>query len=130
MIKLAQPSKLEMQVLSLLWEHGPLTARAVLEKLGDEKPRAYTTVLSVLQVMEKKGLVGHVTEGNRHVYTPKVKEKAVVAPLLQNLVRTIFGGRPSRAMQHLLDNSEVSPEELAEMRAMLDQHKTQSRKGK
>ena len=50
MIKTAQPSKLEMQVLSLLWEHGPLTARAVLEKLSDEKPRAYTTVLSVLQV--------------------------------------------------------------------------------
>ena len=130
MIKRAQPSKLEMQVLSLLWEHGPLTARAVLEKLPDEKPRAYTTVLSVLQVMERKGLVGHVAEGNRHVYTAKVKEKSVVAPLLQNLVRTIFGGRPSRAMQHLLDNSHVSAEELAEMRAMLDQYKTESRKGK
>lgn len=130
MTKPIQPSKLEMQILSLLWEHGPLSARAVLERMPDEKPRAYTTVLSVLQVMEKKGLVTHDTEGNRHVYSPKVKEQAVITPLLKNLVKTIFGGRPSRAMQHLLDTSDVSPDELAEMRALLDQYKTKSHRGK
>src|SRR5262245_11975926 len=101
-----------MQVLSVLWEHGPLTARTVLERMPDAKPRAYTTILSVLQVMEKKGLVNHETEGNRHVYIPRVKPRAIVGPLLDGLVKTIFGGRPSRIMQHLLEASEVTDQEL------------------
>lgn len=122
MSKSVQPSNLEMQVLSLLWQHGPLTARAVLEKMPDAKPRAYTTILTVLQVMEKKGLVTHETEGNRHVYLPAVKQRAVLGPMLKGLVKTVFGGRPATAMQHLLETSEVTPDEIAQMRQLLDQY--------
>ncbi len=121
-MKSAQPSNLEMQVLSVLWKHGPLTARAVLERMPDGKQRAYTTVLSVLQVMEKKGLVKHEEDGNRHIYAPRVKQKAVVKPLLSGLIKTLFGGRPTAAMQHLLDASEVTPADLAEMRKLLDNY--------
>lgn len=121
-MKSAQPSNLEMQVLSVLWKHGPLTARAVLERMPDGKQRAYTTVLSVLQVMEKKGLVQHEEDGNRHIYAPRVKQKAVVKPLLSGLIKTLFGGRPTAAMQHLLDASEVTPADLAEMRKLLDNY--------
>ena len=112
----SQPSNLEIQVLSLLWEHGPLSARAVLDRMPDGKPRAYTTILSVLQVMEKKGLVKHAEAGNRHVYAPRVQRQNVLRPLLNGLVKTIFGGRPAAAMQHLLDASELNAAELAEMR--------------
>lgn len=124
-MKLNPPSNLEMQVLALLWEHGPLSARTVLERMPDAKPRAYTTILSVLQVMEKKGYVTHETDGNRHVYAPKVKQRAVVGPLLSGLVKTIFGGRPSNAMQQLLEASEVTEEDLTEMRSLLAKYKKQ-----
>lgn len=129
-MKKAPPSNLEMQVLSLLWEHGPLSARAVLEKMPDGKQRAYTTVLSVMQVMEKKGLVAHEVDGNRHVYAPKVKQQAVVKPLLSGLIKTIFGGRPTAAMQHLLEASEVSAEDLREMRTLLDNYAPAKGEGK
>ena len=122
-MKFAQPSKLEMQVLSVLWNQGPSTARAVLEAMPDGKQRAYTTVLSVLQVMEKKGLVSHEAEGNRHVYAPKVKEQAVVGSMLKSMVKTIFGGSAANAMQHLLKTTDVSENEIAEMRALLDNYK-------
>ena len=122
-MKLTQPSNLEMQVLSVLWEHGPLTARTVLERMPDAKPRAYTTILSVLQVMEKKGLVTHEADGNRHVYAPSVKQRAVIGPLLKGLVKTIFGGRPSSAMQHLLEASDVTEQDLVEMRSLLAKYK-------
>ena len=56
-MKSVKPSDLEMQVLSVLWERGPSTAREVLEAMPDGKKRAYTSVLSVMQVMEKKGLL-------------------------------------------------------------------------
>lgn len=124
-----QPSRLELQVLSLLWEHGALPARTVLEKLPDAKPRAYTTVLSVLQVMEKKGLVRHESEGNRHLYRAAVKQRSVVGPFLRGVVKTIFGGKASTAMQHLLETTDVSEEELAEMKALLENYNKEG-KGK
>lgn len=122
MMKKAQPSNLEMQVLSVLWARGPLGARQVLEELPDKKERAYTTVLSVMQVMEKKGLLRHETEGNRHIYAPRVKKSDVLGSFLRGLVSNVFGGSAANAMQHLLQTTPVSEDEIQEMRALLDAH--------
>lgn len=122
MMKKSQPSNLEMQVLSVLWAKGPLGARQVLEELPDKKERAYTTVLSVMQVMEKKGLLRHETEGNRHIYAPRVKKGDVLGSFLKGLVSNVFGGSAASAMQHLLQTAPVSEDEIKEMRALLDAH--------
>ena len=62
-MKRPRPSELELQVLSVLWDRGPLPVRAIRELLPDGKDRAYTTVLTLLQILEKKGLVGHTSQG-------------------------------------------------------------------
>jgi BlaI family transcriptional regulator, penicillinase repressor len=121
-MKKAHPSNLEMQVLSVLWSRGPLSARQVLEELPDKKERAYTTVLSVMQVMEKKGLLRHETDGNRHIYVPLVKKGEVLGTFLKNMVSNLFGGSAANAMQHLLQTAPVSETEVREMRAILDEH--------
>lgn len=118
-MKKREPSNLEMQVLSLIWDRGPSTVREIQEALPDGKVRAYTTVLTVLQVMEKKGLVRHTSQGNTHVYAARVSPKQTVGPLLRNLVRNIFGGSPSAVLQHLLDENEISPEELARLKSLI-----------
>jgi len=87
-----KPSDVELQVLSLLWREGPLTARQVLERLPDGKERAYTTVLTTLQVMEKKKLVTHERNGVAHVYSAIVKQNQVLRPLLRGLIDKVFGG--------------------------------------
>jgi BlaI family transcriptional regulator, penicillinase repressor len=122
LMKKAQPSNLEMQVLAVLWERGPLPARQVLEALPDGKERAYTTVLSTMQVMEKKGLLRHETQGNRHIYAPAVKKGEVLGTFLRSLVSNVFGGSAANAMQHLLRTHPVSADEIGEMRALLDQY--------
>ena len=121
-VKKAQPSNLEMQVLAVLWEHGPATARQVQEMLPDKKERAYTTVLSVMQVMEKKGLLRHEAQGNRHLYTPTVKKGEILGSFLRSVIANLFGGSAANAMQHLLANRKVSAEELQEMRALLNDY--------
>lgn len=115
-----RPSDLEMQVLSVLWERGPSTAREVLEAMPDGKKRAYTTILSTMQVMEKKGLLKHMNRGVAHVYRPSVSRKAIVRPFLRKVVTEVFGGRPTAVMQALLADANLSDEDLAEMREMLD----------
>jgi len=114
-----RPSDLELQVLSVLWEAGEATVRDIRRALPDGKPRAYTTVLSVLQGMERKGLVGHSRRGMAYVYRPAVQRQKVLAPVLRELTANLFGGRPARVMQMLLDDAEIGEADRKEIRRLL-----------
>lgn len=117
-----QPSEFELQILGVLWEHGPLTVRQVMERLTDGKQRAYTSVLSVMQVMHRKKLIRPQRRraGLAHIYEPTVERGRVVRPLLRGLVSRVFGGRTRDVVQQLLDDSDVDQAEIDELREMLD----------
>ena len=125
-----EPSKLEMQVLGVLWQRGPSTVREVLEAMHDDKPRAYTTILSVMQVMERKGLVSHTSDGNAHVYSAAVSRRTVAGPLLRGLVKSLFGGSAASALQHLLNENDVSREELGQIKELIQAEEQRKGSGK
>lgn len=120
------PSSLETQILSVLWARGPLTARQVMEALPDGKTRAYTTVLSTMQVMEKKGLLKRQAPGPNPVaaivFAPAVTQRKALGPMIGSLMRNAFGGRPSQVLQHLLDEVPVDDDEMEEIRRVIEQH--------
>jgi predicted transcriptional regulator len=87
--------------------------------MPDGKDRAYTTILSVMQVLEKKGLVGHTQQGPAHIYHPKVQRDQVLGPMMKVLLRNVFGGSPARALQCLLDEAGLGVGELEEIRRVI-----------
>lgn len=118
-----RPADLELRILNALWEQGPSTVREILPRLSTDKPRAYTTILSTMQVMEKKALLKR--EGSRSgaiIYAPAIQRHQVTRPALRDMIANMFGGRPSAVMQHLLDDAMIDEEELAEIRRLLDDH--------
>lgn len=117
----ARPSELELQVLGVLWDRGPSPVRAVLEAMPDGKDRAYTTILSVMQVMEKKGLVGHKPQGQANIYHAKVRRDQVLGPMMRDLLRNAFGGSPARALQCLLGGAELRDGDLDEIRRVIEE---------
>ena len=117
-----KPSELEMQVLGVLWERGPSTARQVLALLPDGKTRAYTTVLSVMQIMEKKGLLTHERQGNANLYQPKQRQEAILKPFMQRLTDHVFGGSKLRLVESLLGSGQTNAEELKQLQALIDRH--------
>ena len=123
-----KPSDLELQILSLLWRHGPATARRVLESMPDGKKRAYTSVLSVMQVMEKKGQLSRTRDGLTDLWRPAIRKAEVFGPMMRALVQNVFGGRPSEVLQHLLKETDMPEGEMNELRALIDAHPTKSRK--
>lgn len=123
-MRTSKPSDLEMQILSVLWDKGASTAREVLELMPDGKKRAYTSILSVMQVMEKKGLLKHTNRGVAHVYSPAVSKKKIIQPFIHKVVNEVFGGRPSAMMQALLTQTPVSDDELTQIHKLLEQVKT------
>lgn len=124
----ARPSELELQVLSVLWRKGPSSVRQVLEAMPDGKKRSYTTVLTVLQLLEGKRLVSHTNEGRAHVYRAAASRKQVLGPILRNLVARVFGGSATEAVQALLGESSVSEGELAQIQGVLEKARLKSRR--
>jgi len=116
------PTDAELQALSVLWDAGPSTARAVLDAMPDGKARSYTTVLSTLQQMEAKGLVKRAGfDGRAIVYKPAAAKRRVLGPVLKRLVQRAFAGRPADVVQHLLqDGGKITPQELSRMRKLID----------
>jgi predicted transcriptional regulator len=125
-----QPSELELQVLNVLWERSKGTVREVMEALPDGKQRAYTTVLSVMQLMEKKKMLSRSAQGGRHVYRPKLKRAKVGKTLLERIVHYAFGQSASRAIVQLMGNYRLEADEIQEIRALLDQHEEENLKRK
>lgn len=128
-MKSKKPSDLELQILGVLWRSGPATAREVLGTMPDGKKRAYTTVLSAMQVMEKKGLLTRSREGLTDRWRPLVSESGVLGPFLRTLVANVFGGKPTHVMQHLLHETDVKEEDLKEIRQLLGAHERQASTG-
>ena len=82
----------QFEVLSLLWDHGPMTVRELLDRLPREQPLPYTTVLGLLQVMEKAGLVTHDAENQTHRYRPVMSRQQATSKLLTDFVQRFFRG--------------------------------------
>src|SRR5882724_8823669 len=101
-----------------------------MERLFDGKERAYTSVLSVMQVMQKKGLLGVEKEpgGLAHIFRPLVSREQIVRPLLRRLVTKVFGGRTHAAVQHLLDEDHVDQGEIEKLRELLDEIEARQKK--
>jgi predicted transcriptional regulator len=121
------PSELELKILQIMWRSGPATAREVLEGLKDGKTRAYTTVLTTLQIMERKGFVTRTREGMSDRWRAVTPERRAMGGFWKKLVTRVCGGRPSVAVQHLLDAGSVNETELAEIERMIRDYREKKR---
>ncbi len=123
------PSEIELQVLSVLWERGPATVHDVRAAMPDGKDRAYTTVLTLLQNLEKKGLATHKQQGQANLYRATAKREQVLRPLMKGMLANVFGGSPAQVLQCLLESTRVDAAELAEIRRVLAEAKKRAETG-
>ncbi|TNE89082.1 MAG: BlaI/MecI/CopY family transcriptional regulator [Deltaproteobacteria bacterium] len=116
-----KPTDTELEILNVLWQHGPSTVRQVHDVLSAERDLGYTTVLKMLQVMFEKGFVVRDTSSRSHIYTPTHSEKAMKGNLVADLVDRAFAGSPTRLVLAALSERPASAEEIDAIRALLDQ---------
>lgn len=119
-----QPSNLELQALSVLWNEGPSTVGTVLQNMPDRRERAYTTVLSVLQAMEKKGLVKRKKQGKAHVYSPAKAQDTIIDGVLKNFVRDNFNNSIGEAISSILRVGKLTESEKQEVSKAVKAAKT------
>ena len=120
---LPKPTESELELLRILWTIEPATVRDIYEALNRERASGYTTILKMLQIMTTKGLVVR-DEGNRaHVYRAAMSQDAMQSRMLRDLSMRLFSGSATQLAMHALAMEQASPNELEEIRALIDRNK-------
>ena len=107
----------EADVMRVLWEHGPSLVADVRARLAD--PLAYTTVLTVLRILESKGYVGHTEEGRVHRYFASIGQQTARKSALRHLTDKLFEGSSELLMTQLVADQKLTPEQVQRLRRML-----------
>jgi BlaI family penicillinase repressor len=121
------PTDAELDILTVLWARGPATVRDVHETVARRKPTQYTTVLKLMQIMAEKGLVRRDERERAHVYHPCRTKEWTQRQLAGDLLQRAFGGSPSSLVMGALSARKATPEELREIRRMLDDYEKGTR---
>jgi BlaI family transcriptional regulator, penicillinase repressor len=118
-----QPTPGELEVLKVLWDRGASTVREVMEVLNQSRPRAYTSVMSLLNVMTDKGLLAREPRGRAFAYRAKIGRERTQRRMLGNLLSRAFDGSASQLVAHLLDQSRPSDDELDAIRRAIAEYR-------
>jgi predicted transcriptional regulator len=113
-----KPTDAELAILRVLWARGRSTVRQVAEMMGRET--GYTTVLKLMQIMTEKGLVRRDEGARTHVYEAAYSEDQTQRHLVSDLLDRVFDGSAAKLVLQALAAGKASPEELAEIRKLLD----------
>lgn len=116
----------ELEILQVLWQHGPAPVREVQEALDALRPTGYTTVLKLLQIMTEKGLVVRDESQRAHVYEAAMTEEDVQEEIVTHLLDRVFSGSASDLVLRALSAKGASSGELDAIRQMLDTFKGES----
>ena len=118
-----KPTVSELEILRVLWARGPSTVRDVLDALAEKKKKlGYTGVLKLLQIMAAKGFVSRDESNRAHVYAARRPAETTKRQLAADMLQRVFEGSASQLLMHALAGRRAKPQEIEELRRILDQY--------
>ena len=120
------PTEAELEILKVLWERGPSTGREVLDVLAAQRKRAYTSVMSVLNIMANKGQVIRKPRGRAFLYSARRPREKTLGKMVSSLLGRGFEGSAASLVSQLLDQSKPTPEELDRIRKVIEEYEGRS----
>ena len=124
----SEPTRRELEILQVLWQHGPTTLSTICEALRRTRPQATTTVATILKVMLDKRLVQRRKGGRTYLWSARATRDATASSILGRLTDRVFDGSAGRLVAHLLEDGQLTADELTELRRMLDEKKGGTKK--
>jgi predicted transcriptional regulator len=116
---------LELEIMHVLWETGPANVQTVQQKL--KRDLAYTTVQTMLNILERKGKAKRTLKNRAYFYKPAVSRKQVVGKHVKDVVDRLFGGSAESLVMSLVETKHLTPEKLARLQTTLPNQTRQLR---
>jgi len=116
------PTELELAILKVLWGRSPATGREIRDALAEEfRDLAYTSVMTILGIMEQKEYVRRRKQGGGFVYAARVTEKSTTRRMMMDIVERAYDGSVAAAMVNLLETADIDTDEIKRLRQLLRQ---------
>ena len=113
------PTDQELEILKVVWQRGEATVREVFRDLSAQRKIAYTTVLTMMGILEQKGHLKRTAGERAYIYRPTKPQQQVVGSMVNEFVHRVFDGSARPLLVHLVENPDIRPEELAEIEKLL-----------
>ena len=114
-------TEVELEMMNILWAKGSATVADVQKCVTLQRKLAYTSVSTILRILEQKGVLQSRKEGRGHVYFPSLEKPDYETRSLRHLVTHVFGGEPAQLVQRLLDAGSLTEQELGDIKKMLQE---------
>ncbi len=112
----------ELEIMKVVWELRQATVRGVYEKLREQRPIAYTTVMTMMNIMEQKGFLKKLpAEGRAYVYQSARPRKQVIRSMVRDFVDRVFNGSAEPLVVHLVKDRQLSEKELKEIARLIEE---------
>jgi len=112
----------ELRLMTVLWDHGAATVHEVLEALPRNRRPAYNSILTTMRILEQKGYLGRDKQGRSHVYRPLISRGQARRQALRHMVSSMFDNSPELLLVSLLENKQMTPDEIDALKKMVDDH--------
>ena len=120
------PTELELEILKVMWERGPMRVREVREALAPTRGLAYTSVMTMMGIMTKKGFLKRTKDGNSFIYRAVAQREGTSRGMMRDLVDRVFEGSTASAVLQLLETSDLDADERAEIRKLIEKKERKS----
>lgn len=110
----------ELDVMKVLWKEAPLKVSEVLKRLKRHPKPAYTSLLTLVQAMERKGYIAHEQDGKAYAYSPKLQEKYFKSSEIKRVAKRLFNDSPFALAVNLVKDEHLSQEEIKQLRQLLE----------
>jgi BlaI family penicillinase repressor len=116
------PTELELDILKVLWPESPLSVREVRARLERNAGRtlAHSSVITMLNIMHRKGYVRRKKEGRAFLFSPRVAKDRVTGNIIRDLMSRVFDGSAKSLVLNLLDTADLDADELADLRKLIN----------
>ncbi|MEK6730630.1 MAG: BlaI/MecI/CopY family transcriptional regulator [Pseudomonadota bacterium] len=117
--KAIQLTPLEEELMTILWNNGPGTVHDVIAHLPSNRQLAYTSISTILRILEKKNILISKKSGRSHVYVPKVTLETYTQKTVNKIIKQSFAGKPLALANYLLDNYKLTSSEIDELETLI-----------
>lgn len=109
----------ELDIMKILWAQAPLKISDILDLLKRTQKPAYTSLLTLVQSMEKKGYIRHEKEGKAFLYLPVLQHEKFLMSEVKRIAKRLFGGSPGMLVLNLVENEQLSETEIKTLKQLL-----------
>jgi BlaI family penicillinase repressor len=120
--EMPEPTRAQLEILQVLWKHGPSTVRFVNDQLNEQRQSlSYTSTLKLMQIMHEKGMLQRDESSMTHVYSTRLEEGRTKGVVLKKFVDSMYNGSVKSLMLELLGNGQATNKQWDKIKDLLNQ---------